>query len=304
MQRAFLVSTSRAAITAGLLTAAPAFAHIDLIEPEARAHGTAASGDTDVDMNANQKSTPCGQVVNGRGDRVATYAPGETITLEIREETPHDSYIRVSIDMDGDDSFPQRPTVSTPAETEEVALAAEAALPGADETLLAVFRESNNTPNFVHQLEVQLPDETCTNCTLQVIQFMYGAGNPFYFQCADIVIAEDGGAGAGGSGAGGSGAGGSDAGEAGGSAGAGAMTAASGSSGISAGGSTTATGGSMNGTAGTVGMGSAGTTSMDGEDEPTEDEGGCALPAKPGGSAAAGLLSLLALGLGLARRRR
>ena len=98
---------------AGLLTATPAFAHIDLMEPEARAHGTAASGDTDVDMNANQKSDPCGQVTNGRGDRVTTYAPGETITIRVREETPHDSYIRVSIDMEGDDSFPLRPVMPT-----------------------------------------------------------------------------------------------------------------------------------------------------------------------------------------------
>lgn len=295
MQRAFLSSISLAAVTAGLLASTPAFAHIDLIEPEARAHGTAASGDTDVDMNANQKTGPCGQVTNGRGERVTTYAPGETITIQVREETPHDSYIRVSIDMDGDDSFPLRPVMSTPAETEEVALAAEEALEGADDTLLAVVRESNNTANFVHELEVELPDETCTSCTLQVIQFMYGAGNPFYFQCADIVIGE-GGADAGAGGSGGAG------GNGGGAAGTMMAVQSGGSSGIiSAGGSAMATGGSTSGAAST---GSAGSSSVDGEDEPADDEGGCALPAKPGGSGAASLLSLFALALGLVRRRR
>jgi hypothetical protein len=296
MQRAFLLTISRAAVTAGLLTATPAFAHIDLVEPEARAHGTAASGDTAVDTNANQKSGPCGQVTNGRGSRVTTYAPGETITIRVREETPHDSYIRVSIDMDGD-TFPQRPVMATPAETQEVALAAEEALPGADDTLLSVVRESNNMANFEHEIEVELPDETCTSCTLQVIQFMYGAPNPFYFQCADIVIAEDGGGAGGSAGAANSGSAG-----AGGAAGSSmiAVTTGGGSGIISAGGAAMATGGA----AGAASTSSAGSSSTDDEDEPADDEGGCTLPATPGRSGAMGLLSLFALALGLVRRRR
>jgi MYXO-CTERM domain-containing protein len=57
------------------------------------------------------------------------------------------------------------------------------------------------------------------------------------------------------------------------------------------------------GAAGSANSGSAGSPSDD-EEEPGDDEGGCALPSKPGGSAALGLFSLLALALGLVRRRR
>ncbi|MEO8184814.1 MAG: hypothetical protein ABI895_38895, partial [Deltaproteobacteria bacterium] len=111
------LSFSRTVLLFGLFGASPAFAHIDLLEPEARAHGTALSGDTDIDANTNQKTGPCGQMTNGRTTRVATYAPGQTFTLRVREETPHESYIRISLNLDGDE-FPLRPQASTPAETQ------------------------------------------------------------------------------------------------------------------------------------------------------------------------------------------
>lgn len=169
------------------LDAPLAWAHIDLLEPEARAHGTAARGDTDIDENSNLKSGPCGQIDTGRSSRVATYAPGQTITVRVREENAHASYLRVSLDLDGED-FPLRSTVPAAPETQEEALAAETAL--GLEGLLAVVREDNDTAGFVHEIEVTLPDTTCTNCTLQVMQFMYDdPGAPFYFQCADLVLA-------------------------------------------------------------------------------------------------------------------
>lgn len=261
-----------------LLLPSSALAHIDLIEPNARAHGTAASGDMMIDTNTNQKSGPCGQVTNMRTDRVTTYAPGETITVRVSEETPHESYIRVSIDLDGDNDFPTRPT--TAAETQEVAQAAEEMLDTAN-TLLAVVRENNGTANFVHEISVTLPEETCDNCTLQVIQFMYGASNPYYYQCADIVIAEDGGGG-GEAGAGGAGMGG---GASGGASGTAATAGSSGAAGM----------GMPSGQAGTL----AGNTDGYPEDP------SCALAAVPASRTPyQALAAMLGLGLaGLARRR-
>jgi len=264
-----------------LLLPSSALAHIDLIEPNARAHGTAASGDMMIDSNTNQKSGPCGQATNMRTtDRVTTYAPGEMITVRVSEETPHESYIRVSIDLDGDDDFPTRPT--TAAESQEVAQAAEEML-DTEGTLLAVVRETNGLPNFVHEITVTLPEETCDNCTLQVIQFMYGAPNPYYYQCADIVIAEDGGGGEAGAG-GQAGMGGGGAGGASGSAGAAGM-GASGAAGM----------GMPNGQAGTL----AGNTDGYAEDP------SCSIGSAPASRATyQALVAVLGLGLaGLARRR-
>lgn len=178
-------------IAVSLLRASTALAHIDLLEPEARAHGTAARGDTDIDVNSSLKSGPCGQVMSGRTTRVATYAPGQVITVRVREENAHVSYLRVSIDLDGED-FPIRSQVPLAPETQEQASAAEVALGG--QGLLAVVRENNDTPGFVHEIEVTLPEQSCTNCTLQVIQFMYDDPSaPYYFQCADLRITDAGG---------------------------------------------------------------------------------------------------------------
>jgi hypothetical protein len=175
--------------SAGLLQAPPAFAHIDLLEPEARAHGTAASGDTDIDDNSNLKNGPCGQVTTGRTDRVARYAPGETLRIRLREENAHESYLRVALDLDGNE-FPLRAQFPGGPETQEEAAAAEAAL--GTEWLLLVYREDNDMPGFVHELEVTLPEQSCENCTLQVLQYMYDDPSaPYYFQCADLVIADD-----------------------------------------------------------------------------------------------------------------
>lgn len=171
-----------------LLSSAQAAAHIDLLEPEARAHGTAARGDTQIDENSSLKSGPCGQVASGRTSRVATYEPGQTITVHVREENAHVSYLRVALALDGE-SFPLRSEVPAAPETQEEASAAEAAL--GDFGLLAVVRESNDTPGFVHEIEVTLPEVTCQRCTLQVLQFMYDdPAAPYYFQCADLVLAE------------------------------------------------------------------------------------------------------------------
>jgi len=176
-------------VGAGLLRATPALAHIDLLEPEARAHGTAASGDTDIDDNSSIKNGPCGQLTTGRTDRVARYTPGETIRIRVREENAHESYLRVALDLDGNE-FPLRPSFPGGPETQAEAAAAETAL--AAEWLLLVYREDNDTAGFVHELEVTLPERSCTGCTLQVLQYMYDdPGAPYYFQCADLVIAED-----------------------------------------------------------------------------------------------------------------
>src|SRR6187551_3776136 len=185
MQRVRLASSVLVALAA-VSGASTAMAHIDLLEPEARAHGTAARGDTEIDVNSSLKNGPCGQVTTGRTERVATYAPGQRITVRVREENAHVSYLRVSLDLDGQE-FPLRTQVPAEPETREVAEAAEAALGG--DGLLAVVREDNDTPGFVHELDVTLPDVSCNNCTLQVLQFMYDdLAAPFYFQCADLVL--------------------------------------------------------------------------------------------------------------------
>ncbi len=287
------------ATSVGLLRASTAFAHIDLLEPEARAHGTAARDDMDIDVNSNLKSGPCGQVTPARTERVTTYAPGQTITVRVREENAHVSYLRVSLDLDGED-FPLRAEAPAGPEMEEVAAAAEAALGGAG--LLAVYRENNDTPGFVHEIDVTLPNASCTNCTLQVLQFMYDdPAAPYYFQCADLVLADAGGSeDAGGTptsgGAGSDSTGGASNAGAAGSAGASNSVSVSplGASGApAAGGSPSAQAGAT-----TSGPGSAAGAGDRGEGS------GCSMLGRARGPVSTSFFALLVLGLGFVRRQR
>jgi hypothetical protein len=135
-------------------------AHIGLIEPDAR--------------TVEQKEGPCGTPGLPRGDTVAVYAPGDTITVMWDETIDHDSHYRIALDLDGDDDL---------------------VAPDGDDDLY-------NSPTVLidgiyddvggrYVQEVILPDVECERCVLQLIQVMYGAGN--YFQCADIAIRRGGG---------------------------------------------------------------------------------------------------------------
>jgi hypothetical protein len=165
------------ALSGSLFCATPALAHIDLISPVPRAPGT-------PDTNLSQG--PCGQRDNGRlAEKVATFRPGQTIDVVWDVYVQHVSYFRIAFDADGDDSFSARPsTPSDPAADDPTALAA-----GEGETILAYIEDRTGEIDHVEQ-QVTLPNVTCDNCTLQVIQFTYGLpiARATYHQCADLVL--------------------------------------------------------------------------------------------------------------------
>lgn len=314
MHRTLRHASSLAVLASASLLSSLGFAHIDLQEPEPRAHGT--GGAETPDTNANQKAAPCGQSVNGRTtDRVTTYDPGETITIRLNEEINHDSYYRVSLNPNGD-TFPIRPAAPV-GESIDDALAAEQALdqPGdADGRLLGVFADNGTANNNEAVLQVTLPaDLECQNCTLQVTQFMYDRGNPYYFQCADLVIGEGGepppgdGADAGAGGSANAGQGGASLGGAG-----GAPAGAGGSSNLGAGGAPPVGAAGAPGSAGAAtGAGGSSTTPANGAagvgapvvaGDAEDDDSGCSVA--PGTSTSLlGTGSLVLFALSAMRRR-
>jgi len=145
---------------------------------------------------------------------------------------------------------------------------------------------------------VTIPNTPCTNCTLQVLQFMsYHGPDPsfFYHHCAAVtIVASDGGAS--------SGNGTSDGGSQG--------SSGSGSAGSSSGAGSTSGGGNTSGsnTTGTSG-GSGGGQSAGGSNESNGSSGGASSNHNGGGcGVAAGAASIpaaiMALAVGIARRRR
>jgi len=153
-----------------------AHAHIDLLTPEPREHGPSR------DPNSNIKQGPCGQETNARTERVSVYEPGETIEVAWDETTNHRSYYRVAFDIDGDDAFPM--FLGDGVGTEGIDPSGLCPVDG--QVILAY--DMDDRAGGRHTLQVRLPDVECERCTLQVIQFMYDRGKPYYFQCADLTL--------------------------------------------------------------------------------------------------------------------
>jgi hypothetical protein len=160
--------------------AASAHAHIDLRVPVPREQGLS------LGENANLKIGPCGQVENGRSERVTVFAPGETIEVTWEETTNHRSYYRVAFDRDGDDAFPVFPGPGIGAE----GIDPRGLCPVDGEVVLAY--ELEDGAGGIHTLRVSLPDVECERCTLQVVQYMFDRMRPYYFQCADLALRRQG----------------------------------------------------------------------------------------------------------------
>lgn len=125
------------------------------------------------------KTGPCGVAGGERTDNVTYFEPGETIEVRWDEYVDHPGHYRIAFDDDGDDDFVDPATMME--------------LHSNDTVLLdGITDKGQGDRDYVEA--VTLPNLTCDNCTLQVIQVMYDKppyetpGNDIYYQCADLVL--------------------------------------------------------------------------------------------------------------------
>jgi hypothetical protein len=144
--------------------AEPASGHILMLDPKPRTTAL--------------KVGPCGSLNSPKGPVVATYEPGETITVVWKETINHPGHYRISFDPDGHDDFVD------PASFVEIY---------SNDAVLQDDIPDKTTSQAIYEASVTLPDVECDTCTLQLIQVMtdkppYGDGNDLYYQCADIAL--------------------------------------------------------------------------------------------------------------------
>jgi uncharacterized protein (TIGR03382 family) len=176
------------------LSGSVAHAHIHLLKPLSR---------TDDPQGDPQKEQHCGNPLQTRNAaRVATFHPGETITVEWKETIEHTGWFRIAFQPSGE-VFGIPPASNGPN-----GAGATGNFPTEDRTgmtdpvngsIVLMDRIADGAVNVVRTASVTLPNMECANCTLQVIQLMNNAGNaPYtidtasndiYFQCADITLA-------------------------------------------------------------------------------------------------------------------
>lgn len=180
---ASLLSTSLSIWLSISLCAAPALAHINLLEPAARVPG---APDTTLSLG------PCGQRENERSDDGAqVFRRGQSIDVVWEVYVQHVSYFRIAFDPDGDDSFSVRRSLPSDPDTDD-----PTQLPASEGEIILDYIEDRTGDIGRVERRVTLPDVECERCTLQVTQFTYGLpiDDATYYQCADLVLtgADDG----------------------------------------------------------------------------------------------------------------
>jgi hypothetical protein len=172
-----------AVLLALLLVPSIASAHFHLDAPPAEY--------TQTSLGDPQKTAPCGPVGEGGTDTgmVTTVMTGTSFTLKITETVTHPGHYRVAIAQTEAD-LPPEPAV-TPGST------ACGSVPIDPNPSLPVLADGV----FVHTskfsgpqtTQIQLPPGmTCTNCVVQVLEFMSNHTAPcFYHHCAIVNVTDN-----------------------------------------------------------------------------------------------------------------
>ena len=183
----FLSSSAAAGVAlAATFVTASASAHIELVEPAPRytlpANKSCPCGDGDSNRRCQQTAEESHDP--NRSAEITTYEAGATIHVVADEYVDHAGRMRVAFDPSGADLADFNDNVLM-----DVADPSERGL-------------SMATPH-VWEFDVKLPDMTCEDCTLHVIQVIQGGTeNPVadpaplstYYTCADIRLVSAGGA--------------------------------------------------------------------------------------------------------------
>jgi hypothetical protein len=161
------------------LVAPSASAHIELIDPPPR-YVLADGSDNGI------KSCPCGlggsnRVCNvaadgsdpDRSERVSRFEAGSTVTIRFQEFVNHGGRFRVAFDPEGAD------------------------MADFNANILEDVQDPSNASGMMWEIPITLPNMTCDNCTLQLVQAMEVDQNTeiadpapisSYYACADIQL--------------------------------------------------------------------------------------------------------------------
>jgi MYXO-CTERM domain-containing protein len=186
-RRSFALAACAAAPILVALAATPAHAHFVLKQPPAYSEQDFGGGP--------QKSAPCGQADPGQTlvltNDVTTFQAGSTIDITFDEMLFHPGHYRVLL-APTPEALPADPPVTADSDSAcgSTVITQNPTLPLLADGLLVHDTMFNGTQT----MHVTLPaGMTCTNCTLQVVEFMshHPLNNPggcFYHHCATVNV--------------------------------------------------------------------------------------------------------------------
>ncbi len=166
-----------------LAVAPAAQAHIRLLDPVARYDVVGETGIKSCPCGLGSSNRICNVAVDGsdpdRSTRVRRAEAGSTITLRFVESIDHSGSFRVAFDPEGADVADFNANILVPIVPDP---------PGG---------AGNVGEGNIWEIDVELPDMTCSQCTLQLIQAMHGdMVNPVtdptntssYYACVDLEL--------------------------------------------------------------------------------------------------------------------
>ena len=182
------------AVILAVVAAAPAavHAHFKLLEP--------ASAIVESERGDPQKAAPCGLTPDAKPTEAVTKATGGSkIHLKVQETIYHPGHYRVALAVNSRQELPVDP-ITVERMTERgpqsvwAAIQSPPQLPVLADGLFQHYTRPASPQTF--EADIQLPNITCSKCTLQVIQFMaeHGYNQPggySYHHCADLAITAD-----------------------------------------------------------------------------------------------------------------
>jgi hypothetical protein len=180
----------------GLVVAAPMVgdAHFKLLEP--------SSWIVSNERGDPQKAGPCGGDGKDPGtptNVVGKAVGGQMLHVKVQETIYHPGHFRVALAVNSRDELPADP-VTTTRDTEKGPQSVWAVIQSPPQKpVLAdgLFPHyARPTQPQIYETDVQLPNISCTKCTVQIVQWMaqHGVNNPggfTYHHCADLQITAD-----------------------------------------------------------------------------------------------------------------
>jgi hypothetical protein len=186
--RLFLAFAMAASVPAAM------HAHFKLLEP--------ASWLVEGERGDPQKLAPCGADPKGEQSNVIGKAVGGSkLHLKVQETIYHPGHYRVSLAVNSRDELPADPmtierTTERGPQSVWAAIQSPPQLPVIADGLFQHYTRPTAQGPQTFETDIQLPNVTCTKCTLQVIEFMaqHGYNQPggySYHHCADLQITAD-----------------------------------------------------------------------------------------------------------------
>lgn len=170
-------------------TTPAAFAHFRLLEP--------ASALQESPLGDPQKAAPCGGTSTDAGTpsgKITSVVGGEKLHIKIQETVYHPGFYRIALAVNSRDELPKDPqAITVPSPTGPKSVAGTIQYPPIAPVLadglflhVAKFDQPQET-------DVEIPNITCSRCTLQVIEFMASHGlnkdgDYTYHHCAVLQI--------------------------------------------------------------------------------------------------------------------